>query len=335
MISRTMRRNLGFAAGLLLRRPFSVLVQVTNRCNMTCSFCGFWPTALSPDAELSVAEYERIADELAALGCFLVSIEGGEPFLRPDLVDIVRAFGRRHVPVLYTNGWFVEREPAQALFAAGLMQAGVSIDYSEAQRHDAKRGRTGAFEKAWQAVAHLRAAAPHGGRQVHVMTVLMQDNQDDIEKLLQLSARHGVAHHITLLATSGDRRQKGPDALPEPSVVEELRRLRRRYRHFRVPRSYLQGVDAFLSGGLLPTCRAGLQSFNIDHVGNVAPCIERIGSAVGNVRTEPLGVLWARLRTLNAGAQCQDCWTLCRGFAQMLSGGRGLRRLADLAALMP
>ncbi|MBI3890780.1 MAG: hypothetical protein HY303_04545, partial [Candidatus Wallbacteria bacterium] len=45
---RELRRDLGFAAGLLLGRPFSCLLQVTNRCNMRCSFCDFWPNGVSP-----------------------------------------------------------------------------------------------------------------------------------------------------------------------------------------------------------------------------------------------------------------------------------------------
>src|SRR5512142_544706 len=96
-----------FAGGIALRRPFSCLVQVTNRCNMQCSFCDFWPNAAPKKDELTVADYERVAKEMAEIGCYCISIEGGEPFVRPDLVDIVRAFARQHVPVLFTNGWYV------------------------------------------------------------------------------------------------------------------------------------------------------------------------------------------------------------------------------------
>ena len=42
------QRDLRFAIGVLRRRPFQVLLQVTNRCNMQCSFCDFWPNGVSP-----------------------------------------------------------------------------------------------------------------------------------------------------------------------------------------------------------------------------------------------------------------------------------------------
>ncbi|PIY23205.1 MAG: hypothetical protein COZ12_02195, partial [Deltaproteobacteria bacterium CG_4_10_14_3_um_filter_60_8] len=75
---------------------------------LSCSFCGFWKLGGDPAKELTVAEYYRVSDELSQLGSFLVSLEGGEPLLRPDLPDIVAAFARHHLPVIYTNGWLVE-----------------------------------------------------------------------------------------------------------------------------------------------------------------------------------------------------------------------------------
>ena len=160
MTVRESLRDARFALGLVRRRPFHCLIQVTNRCNMTCGFCDFWPNGVPAKDELSLADYQRVADELSGLGHFLLSIEGGEPLLRPDLVDIVGVFSRRHITVLYTNGWHVTPAIAQALFAAGLAQVGVSIDFVDPARHDAQRGLAGATQRAWRAVETPRAM-PH------------------------------------------------------------------------------------------------------------------------------------------------------------------------------
>ncbi|WP_428268322.1 radical SAM protein [Haliangium sp.] len=329
---RETRRDLRFAAGVLRRRPFQVLVQVTNRCNMRCSFCDFWPHGAHPRRELTVADYVRVSDELAALGCFLVSIEGGEPLLRPDIADIVAAFSAHHLPVLYTNGWHVDADKAAALFAAGATQVGVSIDYARADRHDAKRDLAGSFDRAWAAVDRLRAAAPHGGRQVHVMSVIMDDTLDELEPLLQMSAARGVGHCVTLLSTDGFRRGgDGGDQLPARLLSERLLDLWRRFPHLRSFRDYLARMDTFLTRpDAMPTCRAGTQSFNIDHLGNVAPCIEKIDAPVGNLRDAPLAALHERVRRHPEVAGCQRCWTLCRGFTQALGEGGDRRSLADL-----
>jgi AdoMet-dependent heme synthase len=326
-------RDLRFAIGVLRRRPFQVLLQVTNRCNMQCSFCDFWPNGVPSREELALGDFKRIAHELAQLGCFLVSIEGGEPFVRPDLVEIVRAFAERHIALLYTNGWYVDAAKAGELFDAGLTQVGVSIDFPEAARHDAKRRWPGAFDKARRALELFRDAAPHGGRQVHVMSVLMRDNQDDIEPLLALSASLGVGHCFTLLSAKGFRRGH-VDGLPTRSLSAELSHAWQRHPHMRVFRDYIDGIDPFLDGGALPQCHAGEQSFNIDHCGNVAPCIEKIDRPVGNLRSEPLRAILARLRDLPEVRTCQDCWTLCRGFGQSMGGGGTLRSWRDLAGRM-
>ncbi len=341
------RKDASFALGILRRRPFQVLVQVTNRCNLKCSFCDFWPNPAPRNEELTVAEYNRVAEELSGLGTFLVSIEGGEPLLRPDILPIVEAFAAKHTPVLFTSGWHMNREKAAALFAAGLTHASVSIDYPDAARHDSKRGLPGTFDRAWRAVELLRDAAPHGGKQVHVMTVLMRDNADDLEALYQHSAALGVGHQVTLLSTTGFRRGRGQgtatgprtgpgiDQMPQPGLSPRLVELWQRYPHVRFFRDYFDRVDAFLSGGPMPACGAGLQSFNLDHVGNVSPCIEKIDRVVGNIRTESLAALHQRLRVEHEALRgCQDCWTACRGFTDALGKGGTLGGWRDLSSRM-
>jgi len=54
-----LRRNLSFALGVLRAKPFNVLLQVTNRCNMRCAFCTFWSKPAPPEEELTLADYYR------------------------------------------------------------------------------------------------------------------------------------------------------------------------------------------------------------------------------------------------------------------------------------
>ncbi|APV50697.1 hypothetical protein BWI17_13995 [Betaproteobacteria bacterium GR16-43] len=325
---------LRFAWGLAARRPFQCLVQVTNRCNMKCGFCDFWPNGVPSDQELTVDDYVRLSDALSRVGTFLVSIEGGEPLVRRDLPEIVRAFSRHHLPVLFTNGWHVDREMARTLFDAGLWQVGVSIDFADSARHDIARRLPGAGARAWQAIEHFKAAARTPGRQVHVMSIVMKDNVEALEPLLEASAARGVGHWLTLVSDKGHRR--GPaSTLPAPGTGERLRALWKRHPHLRTFRDYLDGIDPFLQGAPdAPRCHAGEQSFNVDHVGNVSPCIEKIDKPVGNVRRDPVPMLLDRMKGLESVARCQDCWTLCRGFGQVMGAGGTRRGWTDLASRM-
>jgi MoaA/NifB/PqqE/SkfB family radical SAM enzyme len=327
-------RDVRFALGVVRHQPFNVLLQVTNRCNMRCSFCDFWPNGVAPEKELTLDDYRRLEEELTRLGTFLISIEGGEPMLRPDLVEIVRIFSRRHLPMLYTNGWFIDAHAAKALYEAGVINVGVSIDYADAARHDRQRDLPGTFDRAWRAVDLLRAHAPHGGRQVHVMTVLMRDNVNELEKLLPMSAAHDVGHCITLLAINGYRRGAQGGEWPAAPVSAKLVVLWRRYPHFRIFREYLDGMDPFLNGESSVRCRAGVQSFNIDHVGNVSPCIEKIDQTAGNIRAESLLTIHRRLKDLDAGRGCQQCWTACRGMSQLFGKGGSWQAWWDMTTRM-
>lgn len=331
------KHQLRFTWGLLKKRPFSVLIQVTNRCNMKCSFCDFWPNGAPPRQELTLDEYQRLANDLAQLGCFLISIEGGEPFLRPDLIDIIRIFSQQHLTVLYTNGWYVTPEKAQQLFEVGLHQVGISIDYATAEKHDQKRVLKGAFQQAWKAVQFFREASPSSAihnKQVHVMTVLMQDNYEELEALLQQSESANVAHCLTLLSTEGFRRGQHQDQWPSAPISEHLLTLWKKYPHLMVFQEYLAQMDDFLNQKPFPTCRAGKQGFNIDHLGNVSPCIEKIQWIAGNVREHPLSEIYKKLQNWDGIQDCQDCWTLCRGFNQILGNGGSWKGWRDLSTRM-
>ena len=73
---------------------------------------------------------------------------------------------------------------------------------------------------------------------------------------------------------------------------------------------------------------------NIDHVGNVAPCIEKIDRTFGNVRKESLRAIHARMKGLDEVARCQQCWTACRGYNTTLERGGSRRGWVDLATRM-
>jgi MoaA/NifB/PqqE/SkfB family radical SAM enzyme len=330
---RVLQKDARFALTLAQKKPFNCLIQVTNRCNLKCSFCDFWPNPAPLSEELSVADYAKVSSELSALGTFLVSLEGGEPFVRKDLVDIVRTFSAAHITAVFTSGWFVTEENARALWDAGLTHISVSIDYVDAHAHDGKRGLAGTTDRAWRAVNILRDTAPRGGGQVNVMSVLMDSNWQQMEALFRKSAEHKVGHQVTLLSTEGTRRAKGSDVPPPLGITKHMTELFDRFTHVRFFREYFERMDAFLAQEPMPSCHAGTQGINIDHVGNVASCIERIGKPVGNVKRDSLQHIFEQLSHPNEQTEvraCQLCWTACRGLQQSMGGRGNLSAWKDL-----
>lgn len=303
--------------------------QVTYRCNFRCRFCHYWHDPLGRAAEPTVAEYAAGAAKLARLGTLLVSLAGGEPLLRRDIADIVRAVGEYHFPFVTTNGWFVTPAVARELMQADVWGVSVSIDYARPQPHDARRGVNGAWERAWRAVELLSAARVHAYQRVNVIAVLMDDNADDLEELLDQSARRGAYFMVQPYGhlKTGSRAYIHRNGAVSPRLLQ----LHRRYRNFLSNPHYLAQFDRYLAGGVAG-CRAGRAFFNIDSTGDVAICVEHKDRPVANLNRDDTATILARLRQASRGNTCAACWYNCRGEVESLYRPRGF--LASLPTLL-
>ena len=302
------------------RTPVWCAWKVTYRCNFRCRICSYWQEKHSAEEELSVADFRHGAANLARSGSLLVNLAGGEPLLRADLADIVAAIARFHFPFLTTNGWRLQPERARELWQAGLWGASVSIDYPDAARHDAQRGRPGAFDEAVRALETFRdtRTAPH--QRVNLMAVLTADNQGCIEDVVALASRLGVHFMVQPYGVlkTGDTSHR-----PRSPVSARLLDLRRRYSGFLSNPYFLSRFDAALDGGI-PGCRAGRATFNIDERGLVAKCVEDRANPVGSIVETPMPILLERLRRRWRANRCRACWYNCRGEVEALYSPRGL-----------
>jgi MoaA/NifB/PqqE/SkfB family radical SAM enzyme len=322
-------RGLRLLEGFVANKPIHCIVQVSNRCDKTCSFCSFWERPAPRSDEMTLDDFETISAKLAEGGAMIVSIEGGEPTLRPDIAGIVRAFARHHHPILFTHGGTMTEALARDLWDAGLTEIGVSLDYADPARHDAHRGTPGTFEAALGAVDILRDTAPRGGRQVVMISVIMADNTGDLEPMLKISREKRVNHQMTLLSTGGDGRHEGLQRLPPPGIGAELLELKKRYPHFITFSGYLEAIDRFLMGDVRTPCWAGERFLNVDHMGEVSPCIEKLHLRAGNLRRDPWSVVAERLRSFEETKGCTSCMTACRGFVEEMSGAPKARSYGE------
>jgi len=174
----------------LSRHPMWCAWQVNYKCNFRCGFCHYWRDPMGELPEQTVEQFERGARKLASLGTIMVSIAGGEPLLRDDVPQIVRAIGRWHFPFMTTNGWFVTPDLARELWEAGLWGISVSIDYADPVKQDRRRGIKGGFAQAVRALEFFRRSRTKPWQRVNLMCVLLHDNLDQIEDLIKLAAEH-------------------------------------------------------------------------------------------------------------------------------------------------
>lgn len=295
--------------------------QVTYRCNYRCGFCHYWRDPMGELPEQTVEQIQEGARKLASLGTLMVSIAGGEPLLRDDMPDVVRAIGRWHFPFMTTHGGFVTAERAAALFEAGLWGVSVSIDYADGPRHNRSRGIRDAHQRALEAIDHFVRARRHPWQRVNLMAVLLHDNIEQIESLIRLAADHGAYFMIQPYSfrKTGSKRfnyANGP-------VSQRLLELRAKHSNFLSNPSFLGNFDNFLSGGV-SDCKAGRAFFNIDSTGDVAICVEERARPVANLYRDSARAIVRKLRQRSEGNQCTDCWYNCRGEVESLYKPKGL-----------
>jgi radical SAM protein with 4Fe4S-binding SPASM domain len=172
-----------------VRRPV-VVWNSTRACNLKCRHCyaGSGVAHGSAPGELDGREARRMIDGLAAFGCPVLLVSGGEPCLRRDAVDLAAyAKSRAMRVVLSTNGTLLTPELARRFASVGLSYAGVSIDGLK-ETHDRFRGVAGAFDLA---LAGIRAAKAAGLR-VGLRMTLNRRNAPEIPAVFSLMKREGI-----------------------------------------------------------------------------------------------------------------------------------------------
>lgn len=154
-------------------------ISITDRCNFRCVYC--MPAdglRWLPTSELlAPAEIVRLARLFVAMGTRTIRLTGGEPLVRPGIVDLVSDLARLHPELdlaLTTNGFFLRRHAA-ALAAAGLRRVNVSLDSLRAERFAAMTRRA-----SLSAVLDGIAAARDAGLSpIKINVVVMRGFNDD------------------------------------------------------------------------------------------------------------------------------------------------------------
>jgi len=313
--------------GFLRGRFVHVNLQVTYRCNFHCQICDFWKEHHDPAQELTLDDIRTIGRKLNELGSLIVTLAGGEPLIREDRCEIIRVLNEcGHFPILITNGWFVDDAVAKEILNAGLQEISVSVDYADPRKHDAQRGCPGAWDHAINALRLLHRNRPHRRNRVHMISVLMDDNLDEIEPLIKLSREIGVTYMVTLY--SWNRGAKA-HRMPTEKVAHRLLELKRRYPEFVTLTSYLERFDTAIEQGGIGNCQTGRLLMNIDSHGVVSRCIDNRDLPVANILTDGAREVAGKLARAQAEHGCSQCWTSCRGFAESMQQSPRLRQFRE------
>jgi len=177
------------------RRISDLRISITDRCNYKCVYCRSGNIG-AQFAELPISDYLRMARLFVALGITKVRLTGGEPLLRPGLIEMVRELGAMRTSegqpldiAITTNGHLLA-EMAQPLADAGLSRVTVSMDAVDPV-HFARITRVAnGYENV---LAGIRFAQRAGLSPVKVNCVLLRGfNEDQIAAFGRFARDEGV-----------------------------------------------------------------------------------------------------------------------------------------------
>jgi MoaA/NifB/PqqE/SkfB family radical SAM enzyme len=134
------------AQGLGRAAPATVVIEPTDRCNLNCPGCYAKSTRCGSD--LPYEQIAAIVEEVIEMGVTLVTLSGGEPFLREKEDQVISRLAGRFPNrgfLVYTNGTLIDDAIAQRLRDVGNVFPAVSVEGFEHQT-DARRGR-GIYEQ--------------------------------------------------------------------------------------------------------------------------------------------------------------------------------------------
>lgn len=174
----------------MLSAPLRVHLAVTNQCMLRCKHCSQDTRDALPN-ELALEEMQRLFDEMADLGVCQLNLGGGEPFLRPDILQIVRHARLKGLSVsISTTAMSINRVLAKKLAELGLKSLRVSFDGSAEKSYDYYRGVKGSYRKAVRGIKTLREIFDKTPIVLH--TTLMRQNVSEILTLARLVQKLGL-----------------------------------------------------------------------------------------------------------------------------------------------
>ena len=199
-------------------RPFVVIWETTRACALACKHCRAEAEPRPHPLQLSAVESYELIDQVAEIKPPVFVLTGGDPAMRPDLLDLVR-YSRDQglMPALSPSATpRLLKMNFHELKNAGVHRMSLSIDGPDRESHDAFRGVKGTWD--WTLRAYEKCF--DAGIPVQINTTITRDNANRLDDFIQLLEDiEPVLWSVFVLVPTG--RGKFDD-LPTPEQLERL-----------------------------------------------------------------------------------------------------------------
>lgn len=263
--------------------PISISVEPTTACNLRCPEC---PSGLRsftrPTGKLENALFTKIIDELHETLFYLIFYFQGEPYLHPQLLDMVSYAASKNIyTATSTNAHFLTDEIAKQTVQSGLDRMIISIDGATQETYESYR-KEGKLEKVLEGTANIiKWKKQLGSRTPHVVWqfLVVKPNEHEVDEIKQLAKQYGVDKIAFKTAQIYDYKD-GNDLIPTKDKFSR----------------YKQGKDGkyALKNTALDECWKMWHSCVITWDGKVVPCCfdKDAHHELGNIADRPFEEIW-------------------------------------------
>jgi len=301
----------------IMHTPRSADIEITSRCNLRCRYCYYFDNPEVEYRDLPSDEWLPFFDELGRCAVMDVTLQGGEPFIREDLPQLIEGIVRNRMRFsLLSNGTLIDDHIAAFLADTNRCDSvQISVDGSSSETHDACRGK-GSFDGALRGIRTLqRYKIP-----VAVRVTIHRHNVHDLEGIARLLLEDlGLDGFSTNAAGYlGACRQNVNEVMltthDRQEAMETLLRLTARYNGrisaqagplaegemwCKMEEACMKGALPFPNGGSLTACGCHNSKINVRADGVITPCCMLPHMELGRINRDSLAEVWQYHPDLN------------------------------------
>ncbi len=312
-----------------LSAPLRIFYEITYRCPEACEHCYTSSDKKQPD-ELTRAEKFSLIDQMANIGCFRMSIAGGEPLVDEDFFPLVEYALERGIDISFsTSGIPITERVALRLSELDIRTINISLDGWDEASFGAVRGRN-RFPLMLRGMKRLRQ---HYRGTIAAKCTILKTNIHNLDAIIDLAEEQGFdTIKFNCVREAGRAEGQGwllpsqEEYLAAMQHLAELHNAKARRIKLTLPLNPYQkrtGHSSQYIEELGFGCYAGKESFCITPTGDIQPC-SSFGKGVfadGNVRVRMLYDAWLHgdsmrlFRGMEGSDDCRSCasYSGCKG----------------------
>ncbi len=301
--------------------PDTIQINFTFRCNLRCKMCSMHDRlkdlqSQNRPVELDVSVMRKVIQEAASMGVNSLILVGGEPFLEPQLFDLISFANHCGIDgiTVVTNGTLLSRKTIERVFESNLSNLSISIDAAREETYRHIRGEN-VLQQIIDNIHSLNALKKEANRgcpSVVSVCTIMDQNLEELIDVVRLCRELGIGR-IIFQPVVGDNTNQSKSDFSSPSFVrpdrynvmekaiDELIKYKisdksnfefiaNSINHLRFMKKYFRGR---LSARGIP-CYAGFNRIQIVQEGKLYFCVNQDTqvSTFGDMSRDNLGALW-------------------------------------------